>query len=169
VTLPLREELTTATLMGMCAEALNYHRGDLRTRWAEYGAPTRLAIAGAIAVTAADYLQIQRVRRVGIRALAALFEDVDVIITPTCNGPAPVLADLDWDGLISLLNTPYWNAVGHPAVSIPCGYTSGGMPVGLQIAGRPFDEATVLKVADAFQGRTDHHLRVPSLDQEVSA
>ena len=56
-----------------------------------------------------------------------------------------------------------FNATGHPAASIPCGFTAEGLPIGLQIVGRPFDEATVLRVADAYQRATDWHARRPPL------
>ena len=61
--------------------------------------------------------------------------------------------------------TQYWNGVGNPAISIPMGLTTSGLPVGLHLAGRPFEESTVLRVADAYQRRTDHHLAVPALAQ----
>jgi Asp-tRNA(Asn)/Glu-tRNA(Gln) amidotransferase A subunit family amidase len=54
-----------------------------------------------------------------------------------------------------------FNATGHPAASVPCGFTAGGLPIGLQIVGRAFDEATVLRVADAYQRVTDWHSRRP--------
>jgi Asp-tRNA(Asn)/Glu-tRNA(Gln) amidotransferase A subunit family amidase len=56
-----------------------------------------------------------------------------------------------------------FNVSGHPAASLPCGFTAAGFPVGLQIIGRPFDEATVLRVADAYQRATDWHMRRPPL------
>jgi aspartyl-tRNA(Asn)/glutamyl-tRNA(Gln) amidotransferase subunit A len=59
--------------------------------------------------------------------------------------------------------TPFWNPLGLPVLAIPMGFTNDGMPLSLQIAGKPFDEATVFQVADAFQQATDHHLQVPSL------
>ena len=59
--------------------------------------------------------------------------------------------------------TPFWNPLGLPALAIPMGFTNDGMPLSLQIVGKPFDEATVFQVADAFQQATDHHLQVPSL------
>ena len=60
--------------------------------------------------------------------------------------------------------TRVFNLSGHPAASIACGFTAGGLPVGLQIVGRPFDEATVLRVADAYQRVTDWHRRRPPID-----
>jgi aspartyl-tRNA(Asn)/glutamyl-tRNA(Gln) amidotransferase subunit A len=67
-------------------------------------------------------------------------------------------------GALLRLTRPF-NATGHPAASIPCGFTAGGLPVGLQIVGRALDESAVLRVADAYQRVTDWHLRRPPLSQ----
>ena len=56
-----------------------------------------------------------------------------------------------------------WNGLGLPALSVPCGFSAAGLPIGLQLVGRPFDEATVLRAADAFQRLTDFHARRPVL------
>jgi aspartyl-tRNA(Asn)/glutamyl-tRNA(Gln) amidotransferase subunit A len=61
-----------------------------------------------------------------------------------------------------------FNLTGHPAASVPCGFTAAGLPVGLQIVGRAFDEATVLRVADAYQRATDWHARRPPIDPPAS-
>lgn len=60
-----------------------------------------------------------------------------------------------------------WNVTGQPAASVPCGFTSEGLPIGLQIVGKPFDEATVLRVCDAYQQLTDWHSRTPAVQQQV--
>jgi len=88
-----------------------------------------------------------------------VFESVDVIVTPTAPIPAPRIDDLHkpWDGgtetaAASLARfTRYFNVVGLPAISIPCGFTASGLPIGLQIAGKAFDESTVLRVAHAYE------------------
>ena len=165
ITLPLREEVKTAVMAGLTAEAFAYHRNDMTTRWTDYGGPTRAAIALAVFTGAADYVQAQRVRRVAVGAVAELFTQVDVVAHPSCAVPAPELATLTFDGLIDSIHTQYWNGVGNPAISIPMGLTTSGLPVGLHMAGRPFEESTVLRVADAYQRRTDHHLAVPALAQ----
>ena len=109
-------------------------------------------------VTAADYVQMQRVRRVALRAMTGMFERFDVIINPTAIIPAPSGDHLTYERLGGTIMTPYWNALGYPAMSIPMGLTSAGLPAGLQLAGRPFDEATVFRAADAYQQVTTHHL-----------
>jgi aspartyl-tRNA(Asn)/glutamyl-tRNA(Gln) amidotransferase subunit A len=169
VSLPLYQELTTATMAGLQAEALAYHRQDLQARWGDYGYGTRMAIGTAMLMTGADYVQAQRVRRAGVRRLAELFAGYDILITPTCLAPPPLLASLRFGELIRSLVTPYWNAVGNPAMSIPMGLTRRGLPVGLQLAGRPFEETTVFRAADAFQRVTDHHLAESTVVKELLA
>ena len=169
VTLPYREQVHTAVMTGLTAEAFAYHRADMQSRWLDYGGPTRMAIATALMTTAADFVQAQRVRRAAVKAVTELFTEVDVVVTPSCAVPAPVLATLEFKELIDSIYTQYWNGVGNPAISIPMGLTAAGLPVGLHIAGRPFEEATVLKVADAYQRVTDHHLAVSPLVREEFA
>jgi len=165
IKLPYYEQMCTATMSGLQAEAFAYHRKDLQERWSDYGAPTRMAIAAAAMTTAADYVQAQRARRTAVRGITEVFTDVDAILTPTCLVAAPLLETLNFADLIESICTQYWNATGNPAISVPMGF-SGGLPLGLQIAGRPFDEATVLRVADAYQTLTDFHLAVPAIATE---
>jgi aspartyl-tRNA(Asn)/glutamyl-tRNA(Gln) amidotransferase subunit A len=169
VSLPLYQELATATMAGLQAEALAYHRKDLQARWGDYGYGTRMAIGTAMLMTGADYVQAQRVRRVGVRRMAELFADYDILITPTCLVPPPLLDGLEFGALIGSILTPYWNAVGNPAISIPMGLTSKELPAGLQLAGRPFEETTVFRAADAFQRLTDHHLAESTVVKELLA
>lgn len=166
VELPYFAEAQTATMMGLTAEALAYHRADLQCRWADYGASTRISIAAAAMTTAADYVQAQRVRRAAVRAVAELFATVDVVLAPCTAVVAPRLDAVNAAELVPAFNTPYWNAVGNPVIAVPMGLTPSGLPAGLQIAGRPFDEATALKVADGYQTLTAHHLAVPPLAAE---
>jgi len=171
VQLPLYEELTTAQLVTMAAEAAAYHLPDLQTRWSEYGRGARSFIGTGVAYSAPDYVQAQRVRRVGQKAVAELFADVDLVVTPTSSTGAFALADTVPTRMFEVmrgLHTPYWNTVGNPSMSVPWGFTSTGLPLGMQITGRPFDEATVLRAGDAYQQRTDWHLRQPAITESVS-
>ena len=160
VRLPVYEQACSATLHVLTAEALAYHRRDLRSRWSDFGRPTRAALLTGALVGGADYVQAQRVRRHAVRALDDLFEDVDVVLGPTATGPAPKIDDLDFGAVVSMLQTTYWDAVGNPALSVPMGRVDG-LPVGLQVVGRPFADRIVLDVGRAFQALTDHHLAVP--------
>jgi aspartyl-tRNA(Asn)/glutamyl-tRNA(Gln) amidotransferase subunit A len=118
-----------------------------------------------VLISAADFVQAQRVRRVGQHALQRLFEEVDVVITPTAATGALAYDKsdqlVDIDKLVSLLFTPYWNAAGNPALALPMGLTAAGLPLSLQIAGRPFEEPVVFKVADSYQRVTQWHLQMP--------
>jgi aspartyl-tRNA(Asn)/glutamyl-tRNA(Gln) amidotransferase subunit A len=167
ITLPYYAELTRASAVIMLSEALAYHLPELRADWARFGRSARTTLATAVLYSAADYVQAQRVRRAGRRALAALFANVDLVVTPTAQRGAPTVADaasgggsVGW-GDYGPICTPYWSIAGCPAISVPMGMSSRGLPLGLQIAGRPFDEATVLRAADAFQQRTEWHRRLP--------
>jgi aspartyl-tRNA(Asn)/glutamyl-tRNA(Gln) amidotransferase subunit A len=169
VELPLYQELTSAAFLGFSAEACAYHLPDLQSRWADYGAGTRMAVATGALVSGADYVQTQRVRRVGQRKVAELFREVDLVVTPTSAMGAPAIEGLAFQEIVDALHTPYWNAVGNPAMSVPMGTTAAGLPLGLQICGRPFDEASVLAAGHAFQLRTDWHLAVPPLVADLVA
>ncbi|MCW2540237.1 MAG: Amidase [Frankiales bacterium] len=158
IRLPLWDELSLSTLAGSMAEAFAYHRGDMQQRWTDYGRPTRMTVGMGVFATAADFVQSQRVRRVGVRALTEVFSNYDLVLTPSSLTPALELTGMDFDELAESVLTMYWNASGFPAMSIPMGLTTSGLPMGLQIAGRPFEESTVFQTADAFQLRTDHHL-----------
>ena len=104
----------------------------------------------------------------GLRATAGkIFDQVDVLVTPT-SGVPPFGVMRDWSPeqlraveLFTLRNTRPFNALGLPAMSVPCGFTSEGLPIGMQIVGPPGGEARVLAVARAFQQRTDWHKRRP--------
>lgn len=156
VSLPLYDEVHAATLSTLLAEAFALHQPTLVDRWGDFGRPTRLALAEGALVGAGDYVQLQRIRRAAREATDRLFDSVDVVVLPTSTLPAPRLDDLDFEAVVASFCAPYWNATGHPALSVPMG-TSAGLPVGLQVAGAAYDDATVLRVGHAFQRRTDHH------------
>lgn len=167
VRLPYYAEGLAAARITMLVEALTYHRANLAARPDDYAPSTRYVIAQGSLIPAADYVQAQRVRRAVQTALTETFQQVDAVIMPTCATGAP-----EYSGLLGRVNaiadvmeavfTTYWNAVAHPVVALPMGFTAAGLPLSVQVAGRPFEEATVLRVADAVQQRTDWHLRVPS-------
>jgi aspartyl-tRNA(Asn)/glutamyl-tRNA(Gln) amidotransferase subunit A len=107
------------------------------------------------------------------RGVQALFGEVDVVVTPTAAIGALAYDEHDQlpslDSLIDHMFTQYWNATGNPALSIPMGFTADGLPLSLQVAGRPFDEALTLKVGDAYQGVTGWHLELPPLVRRLAA
>ncbi len=137
----------------MTAEASAYHHDDLRDRWQLYGRYTRTNLAKGVLFSGPDYVQAQRFRSYFKKAVATVMRDVDVLITPTTPKPADRIADFDHEkrllGQISFMGM--WNLTGLPALAVPCGFSSTGLPLSMQIVGKPFDEATVLKVGDAYQ------------------
>jgi aspartyl-tRNA(Asn)/glutamyl-tRNA(Gln) amidotransferase subunit A len=174
VELPHYAEMTSAGMVIMFSEALAYHRPDMQTRWSDYAAGTRKVIGSGLCFTAADYVQAQRVRRAGQRAVAELFTQVDLLLTPTVGAGATSFEELDATvrdlstGAFGPTYTPYWDTTGHPVLSVPAGFTANGLPLGMQLIGRPLDEPTVLKAGDAFQQVTDWHLRVPPIAAETT-
>ena len=163
VVVPLAEEAARASMMAMFGEAYAYHRNDLVTRWGDYGRFTRTGIALGALFSAGDFAQAQRLRQVFRRSMAAIFRDVDVLVTPSGLGEAPRAADMNLEMFISApMFTPQWNFSGLPALAAPVGFGPQGLPLSMQIIGKPFAEATVLRVADAYQGVTDWHLQAPA-------
>jgi aspartyl-tRNA(Asn)/glutamyl-tRNA(Gln) amidotransferase subunit A len=141
------------------AEAYTAHRASLREHWADYGSITRFLLAQGMFVSGPEYVQAQRVRSLVRADVARLLERVDVVVTPTIGVPAPRL-DADFLALVPLFFTAVWNLTGHPALSVPVEPVRG-LPVGMQVVGRPFADATVLAVGDAYQRRTGSHRLVP--------
>ena len=169
VTLPYYAELASATMITMQVEAFSYHQRDLASRYTDYGRYTRPMIVGGALLTAADYAAAQKVRRIAKAALSSLYETVDLVVTPTCGTGSPALDGLSFDGLIDTIFTMYWNPVGNPALSVPMGFTDAGLPLGLQIAGRPLEDGLVLRAGDAYQRLTDFHLRQPPVVAGLAA
>jgi aspartyl-tRNA(Asn)/glutamyl-tRNA(Gln) amidotransferase subunit A len=163
VSLPYSHEMRAAALVSMLAEALAFHRRDLNARWQDYAATTQVNLACGALISSQDYVQAQRARRLAQRSLAALFETVDLIVTPTWATAAPLISEVPFilTRLLTSSFTSYWNAVGYPALAVPMGFNAAALPLSLQIAGRPFEDALVLRAGDAFQSATDWHLQVP--------
>ena len=166
VPLPHYDEANDVVMLGLAAEGLAYHHNDARSRWNDYGPVARAALLSGLLITGADAVQLQRVRRHIQRRSAALYADLDVIVAPTCGGPAPLADELEFDKVVGLLHTQYWNATGEPALSVPIG-TVDGLPVGLQVIGPAYADDLVLAVGRLYQELTDHHLAHP-LAQEAA-
>lgn len=141
-------------------EAYAFHEPDLQDRLEQYGKYTRgMLILGAF-FDGGDAIQANRVRSLIKAECEAALSEVDVLVTPTMLNTAPTFADYMPDSnLTSPGFTPIWNLTGHPALSIPCGFHEG-LPIGMQIVGRYFDEPAVFGVAHAYQQLADWHLRV---------
>ena len=147
--------------MTIIAEAAAYHAKWLRERRAEYGDVLPRIEAG-LAVTAVDYINDQRLRRLFIEETRTVLAEVDVLISPTTSRTAPMIADGDEEAELARLTAPY-DVTGIPAISLPCGFDRNGLPIGLMIGGRHFDEATICRVAHAYEQSTDWHRMRPEV------
>jgi aspartyl-tRNA(Asn)/glutamyl-tRNA(Gln) amidotransferase subunit A len=155
------------------SEASTIHARLLRERPDEIQPVVRSRLELGTQIPAYDYLQALRLRaRLTRGFIAQVFAEVDVLLAPVIPEPAPALAHatvgplaelVARQGRFSRLTRPF-NGLGLPALSVPCGFSSAGLPLALQIVGRPFDEATVLRLGDAYQQATDWHTRRPPLD-----
>jgi aspartyl-tRNA(Asn)/glutamyl-tRNA(Gln) amidotransferase subunit A len=134
-----------------------------------YSAIVRTRLAEGQQISAVDYLQALQERRIFSSSLRNIMQRVDAFVLPTLPIPAIPLEQtgkpVEIDGVTEesapaylRLNMPF-NLSGLPAVSFPCGFSPDGLPIGLQVAGKPFEEATVLRIAHAYQQLTDWHLR----------
>jgi aspartyl-tRNA(Asn)/glutamyl-tRNA(Gln) amidotransferase subunit A len=154
-----------ATTVIITAEAFACHERTLREHPELLGRSVKKSFGPGMFISAADYLAAQRARAVLRGQVAAILRRVDAIVSPTCPRPAARLDAIDFDARFaepSFVN-PY-NLLGLPAVSVPCGFTGAGLPVGLQIAAAPFEEAQVLRIARAYERVTPWHERHPPLD-----
>jgi aspartyl-tRNA(Asn)/glutamyl-tRNA(Gln) amidotransferase subunit A len=168
--LPLYQETSMALMCIVAGEMLAFHLPDAQSQLENFVASNRVSIGSHCVHSGADYVQAQRVRRVAHRAITELYSGVDLVVTPTASVGAIAFdelgPDLNW---FSQVHTAYWDALGNPVLSVPMGFTAGGLPLGLQFAGRPFDEALVLRAGDAYQQSTDWHLQRPPALHAVAA
>jgi len=156
---------------GHRAQAGDLTETYMRSREEGFGAEVKRRIMlGTYALSAgyydAYYLKAQRVRALIRRDFDEVFKRCDVIVTPTAPTTAFKIGEKTQDPLQMYLTDIYTisvNLAGLPAVSLPCGFDKEGLPIGLQIIGKDFEEATVLRVAHAYEQSTDWHKRKPPL------
>ena len=152
VTIPSLPYARASSSIIMLSEAYAFHERNLKTRPQDFGelCRARFRIGGLLGVS--DYIQAQRWRRPVMREFADAFRRVDVLVTPTMTQPAPPFQGFDVTSIIRgpSFTSPF-NFTGLPAISVPAGFTSDGLPVGMQVAGKPFDEATIMRVAYTYQ------------------
>jgi aspartyl-tRNA(Asn)/glutamyl-tRNA(Gln) amidotransferase subunit A len=171
---PLVEDSTYSSVsdphvMITAAEAYTYHREYISRSPELYQVATLNRIRTGADVSASAYIQSRRSLDQTRRSIRRVFESVDLIVTPTMPVPPPAIADLSDpvtsrpQELIMLRNTRLFNFFGLPTISVPCGFTKAGLPIGLQITGPPNGEAAVLRLAHAYEQATEWHKRRPIL------
>jgi len=161
--LPVDNDRTVAA-----AETFAYHANFVAKSSDSYQPETLRRIRTGAEISAADYIRKKQELDTLRRCANRLFEQADVIVSPTVPIPPPTIEELQTDPsrlrpteLVMLRNTRPFNVLGLSAVSVPCGFTSAGLPVGLQIAGPPGAEATVLRLAHFYEQASPWRLRRP--------
>ena len=170
VTIPHLEEGAAAALITLSAEAASSLEEFYHTR-PDLGADIRGRLGLGALFPATSYIKAQRVRRHLQQGFRDAFRKVDVLVTPTLPITAPRrdATSVSIDGvsmpIIPALTrlTRLYNFVGLPAITVPCGFSLDGLPIGLQLAGKPFAEATILRLAHAYEANTEWHKKEPSL------
>jgi aspartyl-tRNA(Asn)/glutamyl-tRNA(Gln) amidotransferase subunit A len=156
-------DLAMAVWAPIMSEAYEYHADTLRATPEKFGEGLRTRIYLTALFTAQDVQRAQRLRaRIG-REVDALLSHVDALIFPGQATPALRFEEFPSTGFApaSIRYTAPWNLLGLPAVVVPSGFTREGLPVSIQIVGRRFDDATVLRIARAYERVTDSHRRRP--------
>ncbi len=152
-------------------EAATYHQKTFRDHSHEYGADVRELLETGQLYLATTYIAAQRNRSAIKASLAAALAKIDVLVTPTLPVTAARVGQqvYEWKDRQEPIFAAFarflcpFNLSGLPAASVLCGFSEDQMPIGLQIVAKPFDEATVLRVADTFEKSTDWHQRHPAL------
>ncbi len=162
----------SAQLTVESCEPSSYHQLWLRERPQDYGDDVRTLLELGELYLATHYIQAQRYRTLLRRQFLDAFRDVDIFISPTLPFVATPIGETKVvieDGreemmlMVIMQFTGLPSLTGLPAISVPCGFSREGLPIGMQIIGRPFDEARLFRVADAYQALTDWHRRAPDL------
>ena len=155
---------SSALMVIMLTEAYAYHADHLRARPELYGEVLREKLLAGALFTADEYVQAQRLRARMREDTDRVLQDVDVLATPTTPVTAPTFTTvLDPNFPFARSNMFPFNMTGLPTLALPCGFAPNGLPVSLQLSGRPFDEATVLRAGHAYEQATDWHRRRPKL------
>ena len=161
VSVPRVREGMEAALTILMAEATAIHEEFLRTRPDDYQPDVRARLEKGFDITGLDYARARRSGELLRRDFATLFQRIDLLATPMCGIVAPKLGQREVviDGEAVPVMAPLtrytrvFNLTGLPAISVPCGFSSEGLPIGLQLVGRAWDEATVLRAAYAYEKR----------------
>jgi aspartyl-tRNA(Asn)/glutamyl-tRNA(Gln) amidotransferase subunit A len=172
VEIPYAKQMMAVVYGLIVPEAAAYHQGMLRARGELYQDDVRVLLEAGELMLATQYLKVLRLRTLIKEAFRQVFEGLDAIVCPTLPATAARVGQREFEfpnGARKAVTDAYVahaapaNVTGLPALSVPCGFDSGGLPVGLQIIGRPYDERTVLRLGWTYETATDWAARTPSL------
>ena len=169
VELPDQRQLSAACQIVLATEAAAYHKRWLIERPQDYGPQVLMRLQNGLAIPAVLYLESMRWRGPALAAHIAATSEVDAVLAPVAPVAAPTIAESDVgnspnaEAVIQRLTrfTRPINYLGLPSLSIPSAFNAKGLPIGMQLVGRSFDEATLLTIGAAFQRASDFHERVP--------
>jgi aspartyl-tRNA(Asn)/glutamyl-tRNA(Gln) amidotransferase subunit A len=169
VELPDQRQLSAACQIMLATEAAAYHKRWLIERPQDYGPQVLMRLQNGLAIPGVLYLEAMRWRGPALAAHIAATSDVDAVLAPVAPVAAPTIVESDVgnspnaEAVIQRLTrfTRPINYLGLPSLSIPSGFNPKGLPIGMQLVGRSFDEATLLTIGAAFQRATDFHEKVP--------
>lgn len=163
VTLPSIELTSAVESVIITAEAAAYHEDNLRSRGGDYGGDVRALLDAGSTFSAIHYIKAQRLRAIIQKEFAEAFKKIDLFALPGAPATAPRIGErtasiggMEVDVEMAFLRfaCPF-NLTGLPAISIPCGLGGGDLPIGLQLVGKAFDEATVLRAAYTFEANSE--------------
>ncbi len=171
VELPDQRQLTAACQLVLATEAAAFHKRWMIERPQDYGAQVLMRLQNGLAIPAVSYLEAMRWRGPALSAYLAAVTGTDAVLVPVAPVPAPTIAESDVgnspgaEAVIQRLTkfTRPVNYLGLPSLAIPSGFTRSGLPVAMQLIGRSFDEAMLLRIGAAFQRATNYHAQVPKL------
>jgi aspartyl-tRNA(Asn)/glutamyl-tRNA(Gln) amidotransferase subunit A len=177
VELPDQRQLTSACQLVLAVEAAAFHKRWMIERPQDYGPQVLMRLQNGLAIAGVSYLEAMRWRGPALAAHLAAVAGVDAVIAPVAPVAAPTIAESDVgnspdaEAVIQRLTrfTRPINYLGLPSLAVPAGFTRSGLPVGMQLIGRSFDEAMLLRIGAAFQRATDFHDRVPKSASAMSA
>jgi aspartyl-tRNA(Asn)/glutamyl-tRNA(Gln) amidotransferase subunit A len=169
VELPDQRQLSAASQLVLAVEAAAFHKRWLIERPQDYGPQVLRRLQNGLAIPGVLYLEALRWRGPALAAHIAATSEVDAVIAPAAPLAAPTIAESDVgnapdaEAVIQRLTrfTRPVNYLGLPSLSIPSGFNANGLPIGMQLIGRSFDEATLITIGAAFQRATDFHDKVP--------
>lgn len=165
VELPHIEDAFKAGTLTILSEGATYHADHLKTRPDAFSPQCRADFELGRLYKATDYIQAQRLRRHLMNEAARVMAPIDALVMPTSPITAtPTEGNPPDHPVYRVRNTIPFNFLGLPAISLPAGFTQENLPIGLQIVGKAFDEASILEIAHAYEQATDWDARRPPLD-----
>lgn len=176
VELPDQTAVAAAALLVLAVEATSVHAPWLRTRPQDYTPQVRNRLENGLAYSAVEYLEALRWRGPALASHLEAIGDVDIILAPASREVAPKIAETDFGGgsnaeevivAVTRFMRPI-NFLGLPVLVVPAGHSASGLPIGLQLIGRPFGDETVIALGRAFQQVTGEHLRMPQLLRDAA-